>query len=71
LELLRKSKQKSCGKSQGAAEKKNEANCTSFSAEFFGFQSVEMVRKTKIQMVTISSRSLTRIHQGLLKSLGL
>ena len=42
-------------KSQGAAEKNKEnikANYTSFSAEFFGSQSVEMfcfARKTKIQ----------------------
>jgi hypothetical protein len=53
----------------GAAEKnkeKIEANCTDFSVEFFGSQSVEMfcfARKTKIQMLTTSSRSLTRIHQ--------
>ena len=64
-------------KCQGAAEKnkeKIEANCTGFSAEFFDSQSVEMfcfARKTKIQMLTTSSRSLTRIHQCLLKSLGL
>ena len=51
----------------GAAEKnkeKVEANCTGFSAEFFGSQSVEMfcfARKTKIQMLTTSSQSLTRI----------
>ena len=56
----------------GAAEKnkeKVEANCTGFSAEFFGSQSVEMVcfaRKTKIKMLTTSSRSLTRIHQRLI-----
>ena len=61
----------------GAAEKNEErveANCTGFSAEFFGSQSVEMfcfARKTKIQMLTTSSLSLTRIHQRLLKSLGL
>ena len=54
--------------SQGAAEKnkeKVEANDTCFSAEFFGSQSVEMfcfARKTKVQMLTTSSRSLTRIH---------
>ena len=60
-----------------AAEKnkeKVEANCTGFSAEFFGSQSVEMfcfARKTKIQILTTSSRSLTRIYQRLLKSLGL
>ena len=56
LELLRKPKQKfrAAEKSQGAAEKnkeKVEANCTGFSAEFFGSQSVEMfcfARKTKI-----------------------
>jgi hypothetical protein len=59
-------------KSQGAAEKnkeKVEANCTGFSAEFFGSQSVEMfcfARKTKIQRLTASSRSLTKIHQRLL-----
>ena len=64
-------------KSQGADDKnkeKVEANCTGFSAEFFGSQSVEMfcfARKTKIQMLTASSQSLTRIHQRLLKSLGL
>ena len=46
-------------KNIGAAEKnkeKVEANCTGFSAEFFGSQSVEMfcfARKTKIQMLTI------------------
>ena len=57
----------------GAAEKnkeKVEANCTGFSAEFFGSQSVEMLcfaKKTKIQMLTFSSQSLTRIHQRLLK----
>ena len=61
----------------GAAEKnkeKVEANCTGFSAEFFSSQSAEMfcfARKTKIQMLTTTSRSLTRIHQRLLKSLGL
>ena len=61
----------------GAAEKnkeKVEANFTSFSAKFFGSQSVEMfcfARKTKIQMLTTSSRSLIRIHQHLLKTLGL
>ena len=72
LKLLRKSKQ-----SLRAAEKsqeKVEANCTGFSAEFFGSQSVEMfcfARKSKIQMLTTSSRSLTRINQHLLKSLGL
>ena len=64
-------------KSLRAAEKnkeKVEANCTGFSAEFFGSQSVEMfcfARKTKIQMLTTSCRSLTRIHQPLFKSLGL
>jgi hypothetical protein len=52
-------------KSQGAAEKnkeKVEANCTGFSAEFFGSQSVEMFcfsRETKIQMFITSSWSLT------------
>ena len=61
----------------GAAEKnveKLEANCTGFSVEFFGSQSVEMfcfARKTKIQILTTSPRSLTRIDQRLLKSLGL
>ena len=61
----------------GAAEKneeKVEANCTGFSADFFGSQSVEMfgfARKTKIQMLTTSCWSLTRIHQLLLKSLRL
>ena len=51
-----------------AAEKnkeKVEANCTGFSAEFFGSHSVEMfcfARKTKVQMLTTYSRSLTRIH---------
>ena len=55
-------------KSQGAADKdkeKFEANCTGFSEEFFDSVSVEMfclARKTKIQMLTTSSRSLTRIH---------
>ena len=45
----------------GAAEKnkeKVEANCTGFSAEFYGSQSVEMfyfARKTKILMLTTSS----------------
>ena len=44
----------------GAAEKNEErveANCTGFSAEFFGSQSVEkfcFARKTKIQMLTAS-----------------
>ena len=63
-------------KSQGAAEKnkeKVEANCAGFSAEFFGSRSVEMfcfARKAKIQMLTTSSRSLTRIHQLILRSLG-
>ena len=52
LELLRKLK------------KKVEANCAGFSAELFGSQSV----KQKIQMLTTSSRSLTRIYQRLLKS---
>ena len=61
----------------GAAEKseeKVEANGIGFSAEFFGSQSVEMfcfARKTKIQMLKTSFWSLTRIHQHLLKSLGL
>ena len=64
-------------KRQGVAEEnkeKVEANCTGFSPEFFGSQSVEMFcfdRKTKIRMLTTSSQSLTRIHQRLLKSLGL
>ena len=64
-------------KSLRAAEKnkeKVEANCTGFSAELFGFQSVEiffLARKTKIQMLTTSSQSLKRIHQCLLKPLGL
>ena len=59
--------------SQGAAEKnigKVEGNCSGFSAEFFGCQSVEMfcfARKTKIHMLTTSSWSLTRIHQRFLK----
>ena len=47
-------------------------NCTGFSAEFFGFQSVEIfcfAKKTKIKMLTTSSRSLTRIHQCFLRSL--
>ena len=48
-------------KSLRAAEKnkeKVEANCTDFSAEFFGSHSVEMfcfARKTKIQMLTTSA----------------
>jgi hypothetical protein len=52
----------------GAAEKnkeKVEANCTGFSAKFFGSQSAEIfcfARKTKIRMLTTSSQSLTRIH---------
>ena len=55
-------------KSQGACEKnkeKVEANCTGFSAEFFGSQSLEMfcfVWKTKIKILTTSYGSLTRIH---------
>ena len=55
-------------------KEKVESNYTGFSAEFFGFQSVKMfcfARKTKIQMLTTSSWSLTRIHQHLFKSLGL
>ena len=55
-------------------KEKFEANCTGFSAEFFGSQSVEMfcfARKTKIQMLTTFAQSLTRIHHRLLKSLGL
>ena len=79
LELLRKSKQSliAAEKSQGADEKsqeKVEANCTGFSAEFFGSQSVEMfclARKTKVQMLTASSQSLIKNHQRLLKYLGL
>ena len=60
----------------GAAEKNKEkvkANCTGFSAEFFGSQSEEMFcfDRKKNQMLTTSSRSLTRIHQRLLKSLGI
>ena len=56
-------------KSLRAAEKsqeKVEANCTGFSAEFFGSQSVEMfcfARKTKIQKLTTFCWSLTWIHQ--------
>ena len=56
----------------GAAEQnkeKVEANCAGFSAEFLDSHSVEtfcFARKTET-----SSRSLTRIHQSLLKSLGL
>ena len=63
-------------KSQGAAEKnrkKVEANCTGFSAEFFASQLDQMfcfAKKTKVQILTTSFRSLTRIHH-LLKSLGL
>ena len=79
LELLRKSSKslRPAEKSQGAAEKnqeKIEANFTGFSRPFFGSQSVEIfcfTRKTKIQILTTSFRSLTRIHQRLLKSLGL
>ena len=47
-ELLRKAKKK-CGDTEKNKEKL-EANCTGFSAEFFGSQSVEMfcfARKTK------------------------
>ena len=50
-------------KSQEAAEKneeKVEVNCTCFSAQFFGSQSVEMfcfARKTKTQMLTASYQS--------------
>ena len=68
LELLRKSKQ-----SLRAAEKsqeKVEANCTGFSAEFFGSQSVEMfcfARKTKIQMLTTSCQSLISLGLSFLK----
>ena len=53
-------------KSEGAAEKnkeKVEDNCTGFSAEFFGSQSVEMFcfsKKQKIQMLTTLSQSMTR-----------
>ena len=60
-------------KSQGAAEKnkeKVEANCTGFSGEFFGSQLVEMfcfARKTKIQMLTSSCRSLTPLGISFLK----
>ena len=74
FELLRKSKQslRAAEKSQEKIEellRKIEAKCTGFSAEFFDSQSVEMfcfARKTKMQMLTTSSRSLTRIHQRLL-----
>jgi hypothetical protein len=61
----------------GAAEKnkeKVEANCTGFWADFFDSQSVELfcfARKTKIQMLLTSCRSLTRIYKRFLKSLGL
>ena len=61
----------------GAAEKnkeKVEAYCTGFSAVLFGSQSGEMfcfATKTKIQMLTTFSWSLTTIHQQLFKSLGL
>jgi hypothetical protein len=59
----------------GAAERENkvESNCTGFSAEFFGSQSVEMFcfARKKNQMLTTFSWSLTKIHQPLLKSLGL
>ena len=71
-ELLRKAKKK-CGDTEKNKEKL-EAYCTGFSAEFFGSQSVEMfgfARKTKIQILTTSCWSLTRIHQLLLKSLRL
>ena len=57
-ELLRKAKKK-CGDTEKNKEKL-EANCTGFSAEFFGSQSVEMfcfARKTKIQMLSTSCRS--------------
>ena len=60
-------------KSQGAAEKnkeKVEANCTGFSAEFFGSQSVEMfcfARKTKIQMLTNLCWSLFSLRLSFLK----
>ena len=59
----------------GAAEKIQEnvgANGTGFSAEFFGSQSVVMLgfaRKTKIQMLTTSCRSLTSLGFSLFKSL--
>ena len=55
-------------------KEKVEANWTGFSAEFFCSQSEEMfcfASTTKIQMLTTSSQSLTRIYQCLLKSLGL
>ena len=48
--------EKKCGDTEKNKEKL-EANCTGFSAEFFGSQSVEMfgfARKTKIQMLTTS-----------------
>ena len=59
----------------GAAEKnkeKVEANLTGFSAEFFDSPSVEMflfARKTEIQMLTTSCRSLTLPIHGLFKSI--
>ena len=60
----------------GAAEKNKEnvgANGTGFSVEFFGSQSVEMFccQENKSQMLSTSSRSMTRIQKFLLKSLGL
>ena len=70
LHILRTAK-----KSQGAAEKnkeKVEVNCTGFSAEFFGSQSAEMfcfARKTKIQILTTSCRSVTFLGLYFLKSL--
>ena len=67
-ELLRKAKKK-CGDTEKNKEKL-EANCTGFSAEFFGSQSVEMfcfARKTKIQMLTASWLSLISLGLSFLK----
>ena len=76
LKLLRSCWEKS-RKTWGDTEKnkeKLEANCTGFSAEFFGSQSVEMfgfARKTKIQMLTTSCWSQFSLRLSFLKYLRL
>ena len=76
LKLLRSCWEKS-RKTWGDTEKKREkleANCTGFSAEFFGSQSVEMfcfARKTKIQMLTNFCWSLFSLGLSFLKLLQL
>jgi len=76
LKLLRSCWEKS-RKTWGDTEKNKEklgANCTGFSAEFFGSQSVEMfgfARKTKIQMLTTSCWSQFSLRLSFLKYLRL